>query len=175
MPRRQQDRNQIPKLITKQTQKTDIATLPADIQDYIKRLRTENEEANKKAKREADEKSKAEEKRLAEQGEFKALAEKHETRVKELEPVQERYSKLAELTSQRIQSEIKDWPAEAKALLPAGENIDPLALMDAVDKVRPIVEKLKPQNQQARQGSTQSPPPAGNQNQRPKLNYSNLA
>lgn len=61
---------------TTQTVKTEISALPSDIQDYIKRLRSENEQANKKAKDEETARSKAQEAKLLEEGKYKDLLDK---------------------------------------------------------------------------------------------------
>lgn len=100
------------------SQYTAIDSLPVDIQYYIKRLRHENEEANKKAKAEAQAKQQAEEARLKEQGEWKSLAEKHEARVKELESVEERLKAIATQVNHQIDTDIKDWPKSVKAMDP---------------------------------------------------------
>lgn len=114
----QQQTNQNQNQQQQHVQYTSIDSLPPDIQDYIKRLRHENEEANKKAKAEAQAKQQAEEARLKEQGEWKSLAEKHEARVKELEFVDERLKSISIELGKQIDAEIKDWPKSVKALDP---------------------------------------------------------
>lgn len=139
--------------------KTPIGSLPADIQDYIKRLRDEAEEANKLRKAEAKAKQQAEEARMKEQGEFKALAEKHEARVKELEPVASRYDALATLVTEQIDAEIKDWPATVKALDP-GSDAGIETRLAWRNKARAIVADLQQQARSTQPGNAPSPRPA---------------
>jgi hypothetical protein len=139
--------------------KTPISSLPADVQDYIKRLRDEAEDANKLRKAEAKAKLQAEEARLAEQGEFKKLAEKSQARVQELEPVASQYSQLAELVSGQIESQIKDWPAELKAFDPGKDS--PIEQRLAwLEKSKPLLEKLMQQVRSQSPGNAPSPRPA---------------
>ena len=147
---------------TSGSQKTPIESLPADIRDYIARLRTEAEEANKLRRAEAKAKQDAEEARLKEQGEFKALAEKHETRVKELEPISESYAALSASVNKQINADIKDWPEEVKSLDP-GKDASVETRLAWVAKARPIVEKMNAQqlNRATAPGASRSPRPTG--------------
>src|SRR5258708_13818767 len=122
-------------------QRTPIDSLPADIQDYIKRLRDEAEEANKAKKAEVHAKQLADELRLKEQGEFKTLAEKHEARVKALEPISERYTQLATLVASQIEAQVKDWPQEVKAFDP-GSDAPIEQRLAWLEKSKPLIEKL---------------------------------
>jgi DNA repair exonuclease SbcCD ATPase subunit len=86
----------------------------------------------------------AEEGRLKAQQEWQRLATQHEARVKELEPQLEALqagleARDAELLK-TVKAETKDWPPEAKALIP--HEGDALAQMAAVDKARALVAKL---------------------------------
>lgn len=122
-------------------QKTPLETLPADIQDYIKRLRTEAEEANERKKAEAKARAKAEAAQLAEQGKYKELYEQHQLRVAELEPVAERYQDLAKQVRAQIQTETAQWPAEVKAFYP-GDDAAVEQINDWYARSKPIVAKL---------------------------------
>lgn len=86
------------------------------------------------------------EEKLKAQGEYKTIAEKHEARVKELEPahvaLQERYATLAAIAKKRIASEAEAWPDEIKALLPQGDEVDTLELIAAIEKYTPLVAKF---------------------------------
>src|SRR5260221_4187871 len=73
------------------TQKTAIDSLPPDIQDYIKSLRADTKRYRDASETEAKAKQEAEQARLAEQGQFKELAAKHEVRVNQLEPIETSY------------------------------------------------------------------------------------
>ena len=149
-------------------QQTAITSLPPDIQDYIKRLRDEAEEANKLRKAEAKAKAEAEAARLKEQGEFKALAEKHETRVKELEPIAESYTRLASTMNAQIEAEIKDWPPEVKNLVPLQETVlssgerrvTPVEeRLEHITRLRPLLEKLQVQARGTSPGNSPNPRP----------------
>ena len=142
------------------SQKTPIDSLPADIQDYIARLRSEAEEANKQKKAEAHAKQAALEARLREQGEFKQLAEKHEARVKELEPIQESYTRLAEQINAQIAAETKDWPTEVKSLVP-DINVPVESRLEQVAKLRPLIAQLTQQARGQAPGNRPNPPAQG--------------
>src|SRR6266704_5723985 len=153
-----------------QSQQTPITSLPPDIQDYIKRLRDEAEEANKLRKAEAKAKAEAEAARLKEQGEFKALAEKHEARVKELEPIAESYTRLASTMNAQIDAEIKDWPPEVKSLVPPQEavlsngerRVTPVEeRLEHMARLRPLLEKLQVQARGTQPGNSPNPRPSG--------------
>jgi phage host-nuclease inhibitor protein Gam len=141
-------------------QQTPITSLPADIQDYIKRLRDEAEEANKLRKAEAKAKQEAEAARLKEQGEFKALAEQHEARVKELEPIAESYTRLASTMNANIEAEIKDWPPEVKSLVP-GADVPVESRLEHMNRLRPLLEKLQVQARGTQPGNSPNPRPSG--------------
>lgn len=142
------------------SQKTPIDSLPADIQDYIARLRSEAEEANKQKKAEAHAKQAAEEQRLREQGEFKLLAEKHEARVKELEPKAARFDELAEKIRKQIKTATKEWPAEVKTFYP-GDDADISVLQDWYDRSQPLLERFTQQARGQAPGNRPNPPAQG--------------
>lgn len=114
----------------------------------------------------------AEEARLKAQQEWQLLAQKHESRVKELEPTLEQMGEAIKardaLLLATVKAETKDWPAEAKALVP--HEADALAQMAAVDKARPLVAKLAEQASGAagtQQGSQNWRPPGNTPGPRP--------
>lgn len=74
-------------------------------------------------------------------GEWKTLAETHEARVKELEPLEEEVKTLRSLLNEQVDAEVKEWPAEVKALDPGADNLK--ARQAWLKNSRPIVEKLK--------------------------------
>jgi len=141
------------------SEKTSINSLPPDIQDYIKRLRKEADEANEKTRAEARAKQLAEETRLKEQGEFKALAEKHEARVRELEPVSERYNQLSVLIAGQIEAQVKDWPAEVRAFDP-GPDASVEQRLSWLEKSKPLIEKLQMQARAQQPGNAPNPRPS---------------
>jgi vacuolar-type H+-ATPase subunit I/STV1 len=141
------------------TQKTPIESLPSDAQDFIKRLIDENKSYRKRAQDQERAAQTAQEQRLKEQGEFKQLAEKHEARVKELEPVASRYDALATLVTEQIDAEIKDWPATVKALDPGADAGIEVRLAWR-NKARAIVTDLQQQARSTQPGNAPSPRPA---------------
>ncbi len=143
-------------------QRTSLDALPPDIQDYIKTLREESKTLRKQVADEAQKKQQEEEARLKEQGQFKQLAEQHEARVKELEPVAARFEKLSEIVNEQIKGEIKEWPAELKTFDP-GPSAPVESRMEWVQKSRPLVAKLT--QQPASPGNSPSPRPAGQNSQ----------
>jgi hypothetical protein len=137
-----------------------LSALPADVQDYIKRLRDEAEEANKQKKAEAKAKQLADEAHMREQGQYKELAAQHEARVKELEPVSERFTQLSTLVADQITTETRDWPAELKTFDP-GQDAPIEQRLEWVKKSRPLIEKLQQQARSGLPGNSPNPKPAG--------------
>ena len=139
--------------------KTSIDSLPADIQEYIKGLRADSKRYRDSAEAEAKAKKDAEDARLKEQGEFKALAEKHEARVKELEPVSERYGALSSLVSDQIETQIKDWPQEVKTFDP-GKDAPIEHRLEWLEKSKPLIAKLADQQRATNPGNGPNPQPS---------------
>src|SRR5437899_10881147 len=126
----------------------------ADNQKYREERRLQNEAAKA-----------AEQQRLKEQGEFKQLAEQSAARVKELEPVQERYTALSGLLADQIKAQIKDWPKEVKDLLP-GDDTPIEVRYSQVQKLQTLATQLASQAQQQQRASLpgNKPGPQPNQN-----------
>lgn len=141
------------------TEKTQISSLPSDIQEYIRLLRNEAEDAKKREKAEAKAKQQLDEQRLQEQGEYKKLAEQHAARVLQLEPIVERYEQLAKLVGEQIDSEIKDWPQTVKALDPGADSGIETRLAWQ-NKARAIVGDLQQQARATQPGNSPNPKPA---------------
>lgn len=141
------------------TEKTQISSLPSDIQEYIRLLRNEAEDAKKREKAEAKAKQQLDEQRLQEQGEYKKLAEQHAARVLQLEPIVERYEQLAKLVGEQIDGEIKDWPQTVKALDPGADSGIETRLAWQ-NKARAIVGDLQQQARATQPGNSPNPKPA---------------
>lgn len=81
---------------------------------------------------------------LKAKAEWQPVAEKAEAELKELKPqletLQGRIKTYEERLIKQVKETIKDWPAEAKALIPADADAD--TQMAAVEKARPLVERL---------------------------------
>lgn len=146
-------------LTTSGSEKTPISSLPPDVQDYIKILRDEAEEAKKQRKAEARAKQQLEEARLKEQGEYKQLAEQHAHRVQELEPISERYHALSTQVALQIEAQVKDWPAEVKAFDP-GNDAPVEERLAWIAKSRPLIDKLQMQARATNPGNVPNPRPA---------------
>jgi hypothetical protein len=140
-------------------QKTPLDQLPADVQDYIKLLRNEAKQNREALDAETKAKQEAEQERLKKQGEYQKLAETHEKRVKELEPIETRYKALSELVNTQIEAIIKDWPAEIKAFDP-GKDAPVETRQEWVNKSIPIITKLG-QPAPGAPGNAPGPKPAG--------------
>lgn len=101
-------------------------------------------ERTKAAEKAAKEKADLDAQALKEQEKFKELADRHEARVKEIEP------QLETLTAERdalrdhlaavVTAETKDWPKEVKDLLP--ETDDVLVKFEAVARTRALAARL---------------------------------
>lgn len=135
-----------------------------DLLKQISELRRENAQ-HRKRNQEQEAASKAEiERKLKEQGEYQKLAEQHEARVRELEPVHERYTTLSSLVNDQIKQEIKDWPATVKALDP-GEDAPIEQRLAWRNKARAIVGDLQQQARATMPGNVPNPRPAGGNKQ----------
>ncbi len=139
--------------------KTAFESLPQDIQDMITGLRTENKDKRKAIDAIEAEKKLAEEQKLREQGEFQKLAEQHQARVRELEPVQERYNALAELVNEQIKTQVSDWPEEVKSLVP--DKKTPVEeRLKSLEKLKPLAERFAVQQRGQSPGNVPNPKPA---------------
>lgn len=110
----------------------------------------------KLAEKEAAEQE-AQEQALADQQEWKELAETRGTKLSELEGAQERLDKLSGVLSASLASEIAAWPDEVKALDP-GEDAPIEDRIAWAEKARPVVAKL---TSAPAPGNGPSPKPSG--------------
>ncbi len=131
-----------------------------DLLRQIKELRSENASHRKKTQEQATAAQAAEQQRLKEQGEYKQLAETHEARVKQLEPVETSYKALSERVNAQIDTQIKDWPAEVKSLVPSSETPVEQRL-EQLERLRPLVDKLQLQAKGTQRGNSPNPPATG--------------
>ncbi len=121
---------------------------------------TQNAAHRKKAKEQEEQAQVAEQERLRQAGEYKQLAEQHEKRVKELEPIQESYTRLAEQINAQIQAEVKDWPTEVKSLVPDA-SVAVESRLEQVAKLRPLIAQLAQQARGQAPGNRPNPPAQG--------------
>lgn len=134
------------------------SSIPEAFRDEFEKLRRENRNLRKRFEEQDNAAKVAEEQRLHEQGEFKKLAEKHEARVRELEPVADRYTQLSELVASQIQAQIKNWPAEVKAFDP-GDDAPIEQRLTWMEKGKALVEKLQQQARSSQPGNAPNPRP----------------
>jgi uncharacterized protein YdaU (DUF1376 family) len=103
------------------------------------RLARERKAAEEKT---AKERLAAEQKALAENNEFKTLAERHAARLAQLEPelevVTTKHAALAEKINRQIEQGIRDWPAEARKMVPASDDV--AARLDAYENMRQLLD-----------------------------------
>lgn len=124
-----------------------IETLPEWAQKLIREVRNEAA-SHRTALREAERAAKAaDEARLAEQGEYKKLAEDRAKRVAELEPVAQEVEALRvkveqfeKATLARIASEIAEWPEGMRAVVEKAQDVEGKAAV--VDLLRSAVAEL---------------------------------
>ena len=141
-------------------QKTALHELPQDIQDLVRGLRREAKESREALEAKLKTEEAATQARLKEQGEFQQLAEKHEARVKELEPIATRYSTLSEQVNAAIEAEIKDWPKEVTTFDPGKES--PIeSRLEWRNKSRPLIDKLQTNARGTLPGNRPNPTPQG--------------
>ncbi|HEY3267348.1 MAG TPA: hypothetical protein VGM37_10505, partial [Armatimonadota bacterium] len=139
----------------------------ADEKDPAKRLEaiqkeletTRKEAANYRTKlRKLEESAQAaDEAKLAEQQQWKELAEKREARIKELEPLQDRVSAYEKRETERIAASINDWPENLKKLVEKAGTLEEKQAV--VEGLKPTVEALA--GKAAAPGSGPGPKPAG--------------
>jgi hypothetical protein len=116
----------------------------ADVDRLIAtRLGREREQAEARTVRERERLAAAQ---LEADGQFKTLAEQHMRRVDELaaeltqhETILDRY---AESLRKINKTRMKDWPDEAKALVPRGDEVDPVDQAEAIERAAPLVARL---------------------------------
>lgn len=147
-----------------QQQKTPLTDLPPDVQDYIKLLRQEAKQTREQLEAQARAKQEEDERLKQEQGQFRDLAEQRKVRISELEPYKSRYDALADLLKGQIETQVKEWPAEAHALVKGFEPAVTAPIEERLawlDKSRPIVEQFKAQKQGQAPGNSPNPQPAG--------------
>lgn len=124
-----------------------IETLPEWAQKLIREVRTEAA-SHRTALREAERAAKAaDEARLAEQGEYKKLAEDRAQRVAELEPVAQEVEALRvkveqfeKATLARIAAEIAEWPEGMRAVVEKARDVEEKAAV--VEHLRSAVAEL---------------------------------
>lgn len=141
-----------------------------DLQRQLKELRAENASHRRKNKEQEEAAEQARQAQLKEQGKYKELAEKHEARVNELEPLQGRYEQLASQVSEQIKADTKSWPAEVMAFYP-GDDAPVEQKNDWYHRSKPLIEKLKLQEQSSRPGNAPNPRPSQQPAEGPRLTY----
>lgn len=134
------------------TSNDDVARQLAEAQAKLNEVLADNQKYRKERQEQATAAQAAEQQRLKEQGEFKQLAEQASARVKELEPVQERYTALSTLLSGQIKAQTKDWPKEVKDLLP-GDDVAIEVRYEQVQKLQTLATQLASQSQQQQRAS----------------------
>lgn len=153
--------------------RTLLSDLPTDIQEMIRALRKEAKDNREALEARARADAEAEQARLREAGQFKELAAQHEARVKELEPIAQRYTALTQLVQEQLEQEIKDWPAEVKTFDP-GKDAPIEERLAWRNKSRPLMERLGQQARGAQPGMARNPP-TGGQPTREDLIAANMA
>lgn len=121
-------------------------------------------------------KQKTDEAALLEQNKFKELADQRGVEVETLRSQAETATRYGERLNTWVESEIKDWPKEVKALDPGKEQLE--ARLDWVEKSRPLAQRLAslptpPATEAGRRDSGTPPttPPAGGDGATPPARY----
>lgn len=102
-----------------------------EVNDQLADLRAWKQEQEKLAKAAKKDEQKREEARLAEQEEYKTLAEQRKARVEELEPLAEKVERYEAALNDLLKGELKSVPAYVKPLL---EDRDPAAQLAYIAK-----------------------------------------
>lgn len=140
----------------------EVKDLPDWAQKLVTDLRGENAQARTaRTKLEKDAQA-AEETRLANEKKWEELANKHQGKLKEIEPQLEtmtgRLAAYEALFAKQLETETKDWPEEVKALDP-GQNSSFEARITWLEKSRALVAKLN--STSSTPGTGRLPKPAG--------------
>jgi phage I-like protein len=98
--------------------KVDLAQLPQAVQDYIKSLRGEAAEKRKKLEALEAKINEAEQKRLAEQGQYRELAEKLQGEVGNLSPYKTRVEALEQKIIANNNKRVERIPEHFRSLIP---------------------------------------------------------
>lgn len=101
------------------------------------RLKALEDEAAKQAAAQA----KAEEDRMAEQQEWRELAEARGQQLEGAKSKAANYDKLAEVLSKQLKTEIDAWPEKVKALFPEDE-MSVVEMMTWAERFRPLAQEL---------------------------------
>ncbi len=111
--------------------KTPIESLPQDVQEYIKSLRSEAEKTRKDAKQQLDEIRSGQQKQLEEQGNYKKLAEDRAAELAALKPFKDRTEALENVIRASNEARIKTIPDMNKNLVqPLIDVLPPERLQD---------------------------------------------
>lgn len=138
--------------------KTPLDSLPADIRVYIEELRDEAKKYRlEKQKAERDVKE-ADEARLAQQNEWKTLAEKRATRIAELEPVELQYKEIQEAFNATLETKLKDIPEDVRKAKvdPVRAVMSPVAFSQWLDAILPELKTRPAPNLDAGAGGSAS-------------------
>lgn len=119
------------------TEPESVESLPAWAQKVITDLRGEAAANRKKA---ADERKAAEEKRLEAEKQWQELANLRATEIAQLTEKATRYEALEGRLRDQILAEVKAWPEEVRALMPATTDVQ--TLMDWRERATTLVAKL---------------------------------
>lgn len=118
-----------------------VEELPANVQNLIKELRAENAN-HRKAKESAEKEAQdAKERQMAEQQEWKALAEERGKQLDGYKVKAEQYDKLAPILSKQLEAEINEWPEKVRNLFPADE-MSVTDMMEWANRFRPLAQEM---------------------------------
>lgn len=135
----------------------DLRKENAESRVKLKKFEDEQKQLEQERKKEAEAKEAEKQQQLKEQGKWQEIAEQKDSRVQELEPVKERFTNLETLIAEQIESQIKDWPADAKLFDP-GKDAPIEQRLEWMNKARKLAEKL--QQKSAQPGNSPNPKPA---------------
>jgi hypothetical protein len=132
-----------------------VDALPSWAQKIITDLRGEAANTRRKAQ---DERKQAEEKRLETEKRWEELANQRATEIATLTEKSSRYEALEGRLRDQILAEVKHWPEEVRALVPATTDVQ--TLMDWRERASALVAKLATA-QNPPPGTGKTPAPAG--------------
>lgn len=138
--------------------RTDLNTLPEDVQEYIRELRREARKANDAKKEAAREKEAAERDRLAKAQEWEALAKQYEQDLNATKPRAERVDAMEQLLLDMAQKRIDRLPKQYRSLVPEYDDpVKTLAWLDANEAT--LTTPVPPNTGAGVQGEKKPAPP----------------
>lgn len=143
--------------------RTDVKTLPPDIQDLLHRLNSREAADRIEIKKLKQQAQQAEEKRMADQAEWQKLAETRATKLDELAPVAEQFEELKTAFAAVIDSKLAQIPEDVRKAQvdPVRAVMTPVQFSKWLDAALPTLSARKAPDLEAGAGGRAGKKPLG--------------